>query len=147
MAFSVNKVTLLGNLGQDAETRFTQDGRSVTNFSVATARSYKGKNEEWVNETTWHNVVAWRLSDFHRDALKKGAKVYVEGRIAKRDYTDKENIKRYVTEVVCENLIPLDGKGEGGFQQQSSYQQSQNNNVVSEPFNSPQDKVDDDLPF
>jgi len=114
MAFSLNKIMLIGNLGQDAENRFTTNNISVTTFSIATTRSYKGKDGNWTNETTWHNVVAYNLSDFYKDQLKKGKKFYVEGRISKRDYTDKDGVKRYVTEVVAENIIPLEAKESNG---------------------------------
>ncbi len=110
MAFSLNKVMLIGNLGNDAEHRFTTNNTSVSTFSIATSRSYKGKDGNWVNETTWHNVVAYSLPDFYKEALKKGKKFYVEGRISKRDYTDKDGIKRYISEVISEKLIPLEGR-------------------------------------
>jgi single-strand DNA-binding protein len=108
MAFSLNKIMLIGNLGRDAENRFTTNNLSVTNFTLATTNSYKGKDGNWVEETTWHNVVAYNLTDFMKEALKKGKKVYVEGRLTKRDYTDKEGIKRYVTEVRSDRIIPLE---------------------------------------
>lgn len=109
MAFSLNKIMLIGNLGKDSETRFTTaENFSVTNFTLATTYSFKNKNGEWTNETTWHNVVAFNLSDYMKESLKKGKKVYVEGRLVKRDYTDKDNIKRYFTEVRAERIIPLD---------------------------------------
>jgi single-strand DNA-binding protein len=112
MAFSLNKVMLIGNLGRDCETRFTASNVSVTSFTIATSNSYKGKDGNWVNETTWHNVVSFNLSDYMKENLKKGKKFYVEGRISKRDYTDKEGIKRYVSEVVSEKLIPLESSGD-----------------------------------
>ena len=112
MAFSLNKIMLIGNLGKDAETRFTTNNLSVTNFTLATTNSYKGKDGNWVNDTTWHNVVSFNLSDYFKDNLKKGKKFYVEGRLSKRDYTDKDGIKRYITEVVSEKLIPLDSSGD-----------------------------------
>jgi single-strand DNA-binding protein len=118
MAFSLNRIQLIGNLGKDSETRFTTTNLGVTSFSVATTNSYKGKDGNWQNETTWHNVVAWNLSDFMKENLKKGKKIYVEGRLSKREYTDKENIKRYVTEVVAEKIIPLEAsatQGSGGM--------------------------------
>jgi single-strand DNA-binding protein len=111
VAFSLNKVMLIGNLGKDAETRFTTNNLSITNFTIATSNSYKGKDGNWVNETTWHNIVSFSLSDYMKDNLKKGRKFYVEGRISKRDYTDKEGIKRYSTEIVSERLIPLESSG------------------------------------
>ena len=108
MAFSLNKIMLIGNLGKDAETRFTTNNVSVTNFTLATTHSYKGKNGDWVNETTWHNIVSFNLSDYFKENLKKGKKFYVEGRLTKRDYTDKEGIKRYSTDVYADKLIPLE---------------------------------------
>ena len=137
MAFSLNKVMLIGSLGKDAETRFTTDNKSVTNFSIATENSYKGKDGNWIKETTWHNVVSWNLSDFFKDALKKGAKFYVEGRISKRDYTDKEGVKKYIVEVVSEKLIPLNNDRSG---------QVQNNEETYTP-NVDNNKEEDDLPF
>ena len=112
MAFSLNKIMLIGRLGKDAETRFTTNNVSVTNFTMATDYSYKGKNGDWVNETTWHNIVSFNLSDYFKENLKKGRKFYVEGRLSKREYTDKEGIKRYSTEVVSERLIPLEPSSE-----------------------------------
>ena len=102
MAFSLNKIMLIGNLGQDAETRFTTSNKSVTNFSLATTESRKDDNGNWVNDTTWHDIGAWELPDFIKDALKKGKKIFVQGRLSKRNYTDKEGIKRHVTEVIAE---------------------------------------------
>ena len=113
MAFSLNKIMLIGRLGKDAETRFTTNNVSVTNFTLATDYSYKGKNGDWVNETTWHNIVSFNLSDYFKENLKRGKKFYVEGRLSKRDYTDKDGVKRYATEVVCDSfrfLGPADNR-------------------------------------
>ncbi len=142
MAFSLNKVMLIGNLGNDAETRFTTNNLSVTSFSVATTNSYKGKDGNWVNETTWHNVVSFNLPDFYKESLKKGKKFYVEGRIQKRDYTDKEGVKRYVTEVISEKLIPLEGRETGGGESAGD----KSGFSAGEPDTASQG-VDDDLPF
>ena len=108
MAFSLNKIMLIGRLGRDAETRFTTNNVSVTNYSLATDYRYKGKDGDWVNETTWHNIVSFNLSDYFKENLKKGKKFYVEGRLTKRDYTDKDGNKRFNTEVISERLIPLE---------------------------------------
>lgn len=108
MAFSLNKIMLIGHLGKDAETRFTPSNLSVTTFTMATTFSYKGKNGDWVKETTWHNIVGYNLSDFFKENLKKGKKFYVEGRLTKRDYTDKDGNKRYSTDIISDKLIPLD---------------------------------------
>ena len=139
MAFSLNKIMLIGNLGKDAETRFTTSNAAITTFSLATTNSYKGKDGNWVNETTWHNVVSFNLPDFYKEALKKGKKFYVEGRLTKRDYTDKEGQKRYVTEVVSEKLIPLESR-EGGGESYSDSGSVDNGGDISSP-------EDEDLPF
>ena len=130
MAFSVNKIILLGNLGQDAENRETTAGTTVTSFSVATTYSYK-KDDEWKEETTWHNIVAFKLSDYVKGALQKGAKVYVEGRLNKRSYENKEGKTVYITEVIAEKIIPLS---------KSEY------HAETQPETQTQGK-DDDLPF
>ena len=120
MAFALNKIMLIGRLGKDAETRFTTNNVSVTNFTLATDYSYKGKNGDWVNETTWHNIVSFNLSDYFKDNLKKGRKFYVEGRLSKRDYTDKEGVKRYSIEVITEKLIPLEPTSESSVSDEDS---------------------------
>jgi len=141
MAFSLNKIMLIGNLGKDSETRFTTaENFSVTNFTLATTYSFKNKNGEWTNETTWHNIVAFNLSDFMKESLKKGKKVYVEGRLVKRDYTDKDNIKRYVTEVRAERIIPLDSNSD------SNVGEDLEKTASSEPDITESTEADD-LPF
>jgi single-strand DNA-binding protein len=142
MAFSLNKIMLIGNLGRDVETRFTTGSVSISSFSMATTNSYKGKDGNWVNETTWHNITVFNLSDFMKEQLKKGKKVYVEGRLTKREYTDKEGIKRYSTDVVSERIIPLESSGEGSTNY--SENSSSETNVVSEM---PPIDNNDDLPF
>lgn len=112
MAFSLNKIMLIGHLGRDAEVRFSTDNYSITSFSLATNYSYKNKNGEWTDETTWHNVIAINLSDYYKEVLKKGKKVYVEGRLVSRTYEDKEKVKRTVYEVKAERIIPLDPSSE-----------------------------------
>ncbi|MCF8260428.1 MAG: single-stranded DNA-binding protein [Melioribacteraceae bacterium] len=144
MAFSLNKIMLIGNLGRDAETRFTQNNTSVSTYSIATTHSYKGKDGNWVEETTWHNIVSWSLSDYFKDVLKKGKKVYIEGRLSKRDYTDKEGVKKYVTEVISEKIIPLDSSTGGGS---SSSYDSGSSNYNQESQQEPPSVADDDLPF
>ncbi len=141
MAFSLNRIMLIGNLGRDAETRFTTNNVSVTSFSLATTFGYKGKDGNWQNETTWHNIVAFNLSDYFKENLKKGKKFYIEGRLTKRDYTDKDGIKRYSTDVVSEKIIPLEsGGGEAATQEETP-----SNGTVNEP--EVQTEENDDLPF
>lgn len=111
---SVNKVILIGNLGKDAETKFTPSGVSVTRFSVATSRRWKDQaSGEWKEETDWTNVSLWR-SEALGEYLKRGKQVYVEGRLQTRSYEDKDGQKKYSTEVVADNVILLGGRGEGG---------------------------------
>ncbi len=141
MAFSLNRIMLIGNLGRDAETRFTADNNlAITNFSIATTYSYKGKSGDWVNETTWHKVTAFNLSDFMKENLKKGKKIYVEGRITTNEYTDKEGIKRYSTEVRAEKIIPLEGSSNGGREEDMSA-------ASTEAADAPPIQENDDLPF
>jgi single-strand DNA-binding protein len=108
---SVNKVILLGNLGKDAETRFTPGGAARTTFSIATSRRWKDQQTgEWKEETDWHNVVLWRQENLST-YLTKGKQVYVEGRLRTRSYEDKDNKKVYTTEVVADEVILLGGRG------------------------------------
>ena len=110
---SVNKVILLGNLGKDAETKFTASGSAVSNFTLATNRRSKDKQTgEWKDETDWHRCVLWD-SENVSNYLLKGKQVYIEGRLQTRSYDDKDQQKRYVTEVVCNELILLSNRGEG----------------------------------
>jgi single-strand DNA-binding protein len=146
MALSLNKIQILGRLGKDSETRYTQNNASVTSFIVATDHSYKDKSDQWQTETTWHNVTAWNLSDYFKGNLTKGKRVYVEGRLTKRDYTDKEGIKRYSADILSEKIIPIDAEknsseGTGG---------SQNENFAGGLANNadlPTNDDNSDLPF
>ncbi len=141
MAFSLNKIMLIGNLGKDAETRFTTSNVSITTFTIATTHSYKGKDGNWISETTWHNIKSFSLSDYFKENLKKGRKIYVEGRLTKREYTDKEGIKRYMTEVLSERIIPLDASGG----ESQAHDENQSGGTVSEPDIHTEEN--EDLPF
>ena len=112
---SVNKVILLGHLGKDAETKFTQSGIAVTNFTLATSRRWKDQQSgEWKEETEWHRCVLWR-SENVSNYLLKGEQIYLEGRLQTRSYEDKEGQKKYATDVICEELILLgSGKADTG---------------------------------
>jgi single-strand DNA-binding protein len=121
---SVNKVFLIGNLGRDAETRFTPSGVACTRFSVATTRSWKDQqSDEWKEETNWTNVTAWRKENL-ANYLTKGKQVHVEGRLQSRSYNDQEGRKVYVTEVIAEDIILL-----GGRDDQTSGTRSQRNDA------------------
>jgi len=139
MAFSLNRIMLIGHLGKDCETRFTTGNVSVTNFTLATTHSYKDKSGNWKDETTWHNVVSFSLSDYMKENLKKGKKFYVEGRLTKRDYTDKDGNKKYFTEVISERLLPLESTAG------SSTEESRTSVSEATPDITPENN--DDLPF
>ncbi len=121
---SVNKVILIGNLGKDAESKFTPSGTSVATFSIATSWRQKDQQTgEWKDHTDWHNIVFWRAENV-APYLTKGTQVYIEGRLQTRNYENKEGRKVYVTEVVAEELILLGGRrGEGGGGEYSQQQQ------------------------
>jgi single-strand DNA-binding protein len=163
---SVNKVILVGHLGQDAETRFTPSGVPVTSFSVATSRRWKDQQtNEWKEETNWSNIVLWRAENV-APYLTKGKQVYVEGRLQTRSYDDKDNKKVYRTEVVAEDVILLSGgagRGEeesggargagatgGGTRTSSSAARSGAGKPAAaagdDPFGGP-NITDDDVPF
>ncbi len=111
---SVNKVILLGHLGKDAETKFTPSGVARSTFTIATNRRWKDQQSgEWKEETDWHNVILWRAENL-ANYLLKGKQVYVEGRLQSRSYDDKEGQKKYITEVVCDDLVLLGGRGDSG---------------------------------
>lgn len=135
MARGVNKVILVGNLGNDPEVRSTQSGDCITNISVATSESWKDKNTGQTQERTeWHRVVFYnRLAEIARDYLKKGSKVYVEGKIKTSKYKDKTTGQdRYSTEIVAHEMQMLDSNSETG-----------NANKAS----SVPDGFEDDIPF
>lgn len=119
----VNKVILIGNLGADPEIRHLQNGASVANFRLATSETYKDKTTgERREQTEWHNVVAWRgLADITEKYVRKGSKVYVEGKLRTRQWQDKENNTRYTTEIVADEMTLLDRpSGEAGAPRASS---------------------------
>ena len=114
-----NRVTLIGNLGQDPETKTTETGKKVTNFTLATDDGYKNSEGQKVNETTWHNIVAWNgLADIAGKFLKKGRQVAVEGRIVYRTYEDKKGVTKYITEIVLNDLILLRNGKEPGKEEE-----------------------------
>ena len=111
MSKSINRVELLGHLGQDAETRFTQGGVAQTTFSLATNRRWKDQQSgEWKEATDWHRCVLWR-SEKVAEYLKKGKQIFVDGRLSTRSWDD-QGTTRYVTEVVVSDVILLGGSGE-----------------------------------
>ncbi len=119
MSSLANRVTLIGNLGQDPETKNIEGGKKVTHFTLATNENFKNAEGQKVKETTWHNIVAWNgLADIAGKFLKKGNEVAVEGRIVYKTYEDKKGVTKYTTEIVLSDLELLrngnpKGKGNG----------------------------------
>jgi single-strand DNA-binding protein len=112
---SVNKAIIVGNLGRDPEMRTTQGGTQVANFSVATSDRFKDQSGEWQERTEWHRIVAFgRTAEICGQYLSKGRSVYIEGAIRTNKWEDKEGQTRYTTEIICNNMQMLGGRGEGG---------------------------------
>jgi len=128
----VNKVIIVGRLGQDPKMTYTPSGVACANLSVATSETWKDKNTGEKKESTeWHRIVAWRrLAEICGEYLHKGSQVYIEGRLQTRSWEDKDGNKRWTTEILAGTLQMLDGKSSGGSQQEP-------------PANIP----DDDIPF
>lgn len=127
MARGVNKVILIGNLGNDPETKYMPSGNAVTNITVATSESWKDKQTGQQQERTeWHRVVFFnRLAEIAGEYLRKGSKVYLEGSLRTRKWQDQSGQDRYTTEIVASEMQMLDGRSEGGYQQPQAggYQQ------------------------
>lgn len=150
---SVNKVILLGNLGRDPETRYMPNGEAVTNIAVATTESWKDKQTgEKKEQTEWHRVTFYRkLAEIAGQYLKKGSSVYLEGKLQTRKYTDKDGIERYTTEIICDTMQMLGGKGDG---QQSGEQAPRQQAAAKPQGRAPATTqtggfadMDDDIPF
>lgn len=143
MSKSLNRVELLGNLGRDADTKFTASGIARTTFSVATTRRIKD-GDGWKDETDWHNVVLWRNEKL-AEYLKKGTRLYIDGRLSTRNY-EKDGAKVYVTEVVAEDVILCGGGSHQGDCMVSQPRGGQRQSQATEP-NHPWAAADDDVPF
>jgi len=129
MSRGVNKVTIIGNLGNDPEVKYLPTGGAVCNFTVATSESWTDKQtNEKKSETEWHRVVVYqRLAEVCGEYLRKGSKVYLEGKLKTRKWQDQQGVERYTTEIIANEMQMLDGKQEGGqpVQQQRPAQQQQ----------------------
>ena len=111
----INKVILVGNLGKDPEVRHLEGGASVAHFTLATNEYYKDKQGNRVERTEWHNIAAWRgLAEMAEKYLKKGQQVYLEGKIRTRQYQDKDNQTRYITEIIADEITMLGGRPNTG---------------------------------
>ena len=156
MAKSVNKVILLGNVGKDPEIRSTPSGTMVATFSIATSDRTKDAQGNWQDRTEWHNLVAFqRTAEIIRDYVKKGSKLYVEGRIQTRSWDDKETgAKRYRTEIIVNDLSLLSGRDEGssgGYNRASSSSSAasfdQRPPAGADDIAQSAEITDDDIPF
>jgi single-strand DNA-binding protein len=157
MAGSVNKVILIGNLGQDPEIRATQDGREIANLSLATTESWKDKNTgERKDKTEWHRIVVFNegLVRVAKNYLKKGAKVYIEGQLQTRKWTDQQGIEKYSTEVVLQNyngtLTMLEGRKDGSGASSGGYDDgysSYGSAPASSSARMPAPELNDEIPF
>ena len=156
MASSLNKVMLIGNLGADPIIRQTQDGKRLAQLSLATSETWKDKNTgEKRDKTQWHRIVIFNdgLAGVVESYLKKGSKVYIEGQLQSRKFTDKDGVEKYTTEIVLANyngtLTMLDSKGSSGdFSSDSMSQIDQNMaSDTSTSSNSDDLDIDDEIPF
>lgn len=138
MAKGLNKVLLIGRLGKDPELSYTPNGVAVCKFSLATNESYKGNDDNWVEKTEWHNIVAWRkLAEICSQYLKKGSKVYLEGKIQTDTY-EKDGKKNYFTKIVIDEMVMLDSKGSSGTENGAPEEVEETEKGSSDP---------NDLPF
>jgi single-strand DNA-binding protein len=160
MARSVNKVTLLGNVGKDPEIRSSASGVMVANLTLATSDRYQDAQGNWQDRTEWHTLVAFkRTAEIVRDYVKKGSKLYIEGKLQTRSWDDKESgAKKYRTEIIVNELVLLSSRdeGSGGGQGGYSRQASSGSSTASFDQRPPagQDDIaqsaeisDDDIPF
>ncbi len=158
MAFSINRATLVGNAGKDAEIRYTGSGKPVASFSVATTDSWTDKATGQKQERTdWHNVVAWNwLAEYCNENVKKGKRVLIEGRIQTRSYDDKDGVKKYITEIEASTVMTMEraagGNGPAPAPSGSTYRPASAarpapQSTAPEPEYEPQDAPVDDLPF
>ncbi|SRR5581483_2414148 len=156
MAFSINRATLVGNAGKDAEVRYTGSGKPVATFTLATTESWTDRNSGQKQEQTdWHNIVAWGwLAEYCNENIKKGKRVLVEGRIRTRSYDDKDGVKKYVTEVEASTVMTMErtaGAGNGssnsGYREEPRRVAAPASGAVATPDYEPQEAPVDDLPF
>lgn len=153
MAYSLNKVQLIGNLTKDPELKTITSGQAVASFSVATNSSWVDKAGQKQEKSEFHNVVAWgKLAEICGSYMKKGKKVYIEGRLQTRDWEGEDGVKKYRTEIVADNVILLDRAGSpagGGDDEVSAApMQRAQRPVKAQAESAPQEEVSiDDLPF
>lgn len=142
---SINKVILIGNVGKDPEIRYLENGTPVTTITLATSEYYTNKNGERVSNTEWHNVVLWRnLAEIAQKYVKKGSQIFIEGKIRSRSWDDKDGNKKYITEIIADNMQllgrkPDDSQSSASHEPAKSVVENDSVSIASEPT--------DDLPF
>tara|TARA_B100001964_G_C13968823_1_gene480964 strand:+ start:173 stop:601 length:429 start_codon:yes stop_codon:yes gene_type:complete len=138
---SVNKVILVGHIGNKPEGRYTPSGTSTASFSLATNESWIDSETKKQERTEWHNIIAWnKLADFATEYLQKGQLIYIEGRLQTRTYKDKDDIQRRITEIVSTIITPLEWKTNDKKESESSDQLDNKNTITTQP-------AEEDLPF
>lgn len=145
MPKSVNKVILVGNVGKDPEVKYSPSGTPIAKFSFATNEKYKDRNDEWQERTEWHNIVAWqRLAEIVGEYVKKGSKLYIEGKLQTSSWEDRESgTKKYRTEIVARDLVLL-----GLHENSSSDDRPNRNGNQHEPaYANSAEITDEDIPF
>ena len=147
MARGINKVIIVGNLGQDPETRYMPSGSAVTNFTVATNESWKDKQTgEPKDRTEWHRIAMFgRLAEVAAEYLRKGSQVYIEGKLRTRKWQDRDGKDRYTTEIIADEMQMLGGRGGGSAPMSSDSEPA--NVPAGAPPPPPADDFDDDIPF
>jgi len=151
----INKVILIGNLGNDPEIRHLESGANLARFSVATNENYLDKNQQWQTVTEWHNIIAWRnLAERAEKSLKKGMQVFIEGKLTHRKWQDNDGKDRYTTEIVANTFRILEKRERSEGDSFTSNFPSEEPPGISNPpqdssnsSNSSSDKKIDDLPF
>jgi single-strand DNA-binding protein len=146
MPKSVNKVILVGNVGKDPEVKYSPSGTPIAKFSLATNEKYKDRSDEWHERTEWHNIVAWqRLAEIVGEYVKKGAKLYIEGKLQTLSWEDRESgTKKYRTEIVARDLVLLGSHENGGGGEDRS---NRNGDERQSVYAGSAEITDEDIPF
>ena len=158
----VNKAVILGNVGNDPELRFMSNGKAVANFTVATSEQWKDQQGQKQERVEWHRMVAYdKLAEIIGQYVKKGSKLYLEGKLQTREWTDQQGQKKYTTEIIVSEMQMLDGKPQQGSQQpqgqqqpqrqqapqNNGYQQARNQPMQQQQYREPPVGWDDEIPF
>ena len=147
---SVNKVIILGRLGQDPELKYTPSGTAVCNFSLATSESWTDKSGSKQEKTEWHRIVVWgKLAELCNQYLSKGRQAFVEGKLQTRSWDDKDGTKRYSTEVLAATVQFIGGQANAGAAMDKEYAQAPSNSNIDQSYNITSDAnfAADDIPF